>query len=127
MRTTVRPAPKRVLVVEDDPSVRELVCRILADQGYEVDAAADGGTALRKARGARYHAVLLDLILPDADGVILHARLRKLAPALDRRTIFMTGFTSREPVVEYLRSLGAGFLHKPFGPEELLAALRGIS
>ena len=116
----------RVLVVEDDQGVLELVTQILCDTGYAVDSATSSQAALSKVRGSQYDVVILDLILPDTDGVILYGKLKKLRPGLQNKTIFMTGFTSRAPVINYLKSLGAGFLHKPFGPEELVRAVRSL-
>ena len=78
-------------------------------------------------RRRSHDAVVLDLILPDADGVLLYARMRKVRPRLQGRTVFMTGFTSEEPVVEYLRSLSAEFLQKPFAAEELVRAVERVA
>lgn len=117
----------KVLVVEDDPDVCEMVCRVLQETGYEVDAAATSQAAMRKVRAGDYDLLILDLILPDSDGVILQGKMKRIAPGLETKTIFMTGFTSREPVIEYLRSLSAEFLHKPFGPDDLLRAVRRLS
>jgi len=113
----------KILVVEDDPGLLEVVCRCLASTGYEVTPAADSHTALEEARSARFDLVILDLMLPDCDGVILQGKLNKLSPGLQSRTIFMTGFSSEQPVVAYLKSLSAVYLHKPFTTDELLKAV----
>ena len=121
------PARMKTLVVEDDRDLLELITRILEQRGHAVDAATDGETAVRLACANRYDLIILDLILPDSDGVILHGRLKKVAPNLEGKTIFMTGFTSQQPVIDYLRSLSAVFLHKPFGPEDLVRAVEKVS
>ena len=118
---------KRILVIDDDPGVLDLVATILEEEGFTVETAGTSDVALRKAQGHDYDLVLLDLMLPDSDGVILHGKLKKLSPGIELRTIFMTGFTSQEPVIAYLVSLGAGFLHKPFLPDELVRAVRKVT
>jgi len=112
-----------VLVVEDDPAVLELVTRILQLEGYRVDAVSTSRAAMDAVQAADPDVLLLDLILPDADGVLLHGRLRRIRPGIEKRTIFMTGFSSQTPVVDYLRSLSAVFLHKPFAASELVSAV----
>jgi len=120
-------SPRRILVIDDDPNVLDLISTLLEAHGYEVQTAKTSQAALRKARINRYDLVILDLILPDADGVILHGKLKKLLPGIEGRTIFMTGFTSKEPVIDYLKSLSAEFIHKPFTPDELLRAVTKLS
>jgi two-component system, OmpR family, response regulator len=118
---------RRILVVEDDQGILELVRTVLQHEGYRVDTASTSQAALRKARARSYDLVILDLILPDADGVILLGKLKKFLPGLEGRTIFMTGFTSREPVLDYLRSRSAEFLQKPFRAEDLLDAVNKLA
>lgn len=69
---------KRVLIVDDDPAVRELLSIILAGRGMECDTAADGDQAIARLDGGRYDAVVLDLVMPriDGSGVIAHMRAR---------------------------------------------------
>lgn len=104
----------------------ELVCRTLREEGHSVDSATGAEEAMRLARSGAHDLLILDLMLPDGDGVILQGRLKQLEPGLKDRTIFMTGFTSREPVIAYLKSLSARFIHKPFGRAELLDAVRRL-
>ena len=89
-RSTAR-ATKRVLAIDDDPGVLELIAAILEGQGFEVDTARTSQVALRRARQARYDLVILDLILPDADGIILHGKLKKLSPGIEGRRLESTG------------------------------------
>ena len=115
---------KRVLVVDDDPDTRTVIEETLEADGYDVDTASDGGMALRKIRSARYDLAIVDLMLPDADGVVLQGQIRAADPELSRRLIFTTGYTDRPMVLAYLRRMGRAFLGKPFQAEELLAAVR---
>lgn len=113
-------------MVDDDEGVLSLAREILEHEGYQVDTARSSGDALGHARSKHYDLVILDLMLPDTDGVILRNKLKKLVPGIEGRTIFMTGFTRKDPVLEYLRSVSAEFIHKPFRPDDLLDAVGRI-
>ncbi len=113
-------------MVDDDPGVLELVSLVLEQEGFQVDTATTGQSALRKARRNSYDLAILDLILPDADGVILQGKLRQMIPDLRARTIFMTGFTSKDLVLDYLRTLSAEFIQKPFEVKQLRRAVQRI-
>ncbi len=117
----------KVLVVDDDPGLLELMGVVLEEQGFSVDTATCSQGALLKAGRIRYDLAIVDLILPDADGVLLLAKLGRISPGLESRTIFMTGFTSKEAVLDFLKSTAAGFLQKPFGADQLLRAVRKVS
>ena len=115
---------KRVLVVDDDPDTRTIIEETLEADGYDVDTASDGSMALRKIRSARYDLAIVDLMLPDADGVVLQGKIHAADPELSRRLIFTTGYTDRPMVLAYLKRMGRAFLGKPFQAEDLLAAVR---
>ncbi|HET6373067.1 MAG TPA: response regulator [Candidatus Polarisedimenticolia bacterium] len=119
--------PRRALVVDDDQTVLDLVDLILTGEGFIVDTVTTSQAALSKARETEYDLAILDLILPDMDGVILQSKLKRLAPDLGERTIFMTGFTSKDVVLEYLRSLSGQFIHKPFHPDQLVRAVKKLA
>ena len=115
---------KRVLVVEDDRDTRAVIEETLVAGGYDVDTASDSGMALRKVETTRYDLAVVDLMLPDLDGVMLQARIRKIDRQLADRLIFTTGFTDRPAVVGYLRHQGLAFLGKPFHPDQLIEVVR---
>ncbi|WP_432094733.1 response regulator [Streptomyces sp. bgisy100] len=114
-------APRRVLVVEDDPQiVRALVINLRA-RAYEVDAAPDGATALRLAASRRPDVVVLDLGLPDMDGIEVIRGLR----GWTRVPVLV--LSARQTSDEKVAALDAGaddYVTKPFGMDELLARLR---
>ena len=80
--------------------------------------------ALRKIASTRYDLAIIDLMLPDLDGVVLQGKIQQTDPALSNRLIFTTGYTDRRPILEYLRRQGKAFLGKPFGVQELMDAVR---
>ncbi|WP_250035671.1 hybrid sensor histidine kinase/response regulator [Paractinoplanes maris] len=116
----------RVLVVEDEDGVRDIVCRILRRAGYEVHAAADPAEALRMVHQERLHmdVLLTDVIMPGMSGTQLAAELRRTNPALP--VLFMSGYTSGPAPGGQELPADAPLLHKPFQTENLLSALHAV-
>ena len=114
----------RVLLVEDDLALSDAVCGYLRAKAFVVDATASLCEAEAALHGAQYAAVLLDLHLPDGDGLALLPQLR----ALQQRPIVIV-LTARDQVSDRIRGLDAGaddYLIKPYDPGELLARLRAV-
>jgi two-component system response regulator MprA len=114
----------RVLVVDDEPAVRESLERALRHDGFEVDLAADGREAIRRLAMVRPDAVLLDVLMPQLDGLEVCRRMRDTG---DRTPVLM--LTARDGVNDRVAGLEAGaddYLPKPFALEELLARLRAL-
>ncbi|SDS84245.1 response regulator transcription factor [Jiangella sp. DSM 45060] len=114
----------RVLVVDDDPGVRESLRRSLAFNGYQIDLAGDGEEALRAISTDPPDAVVLDIMMPRLDGL---ATCRALRAAGNDLPILM--LTARDEVSDRVSGLDAGaddYLPKPFALEELLARLRAL-
>jgi PAS domain S-box-containing protein len=114
-----------VLVVEDDPLVRGMARRALAEAGFEVCEAANGEEALSVAAAEpRLDAVLTDLAMPVIGGQELARRLQVQRPELP--VVFMSGYTDDEVVRRGLLERGAPFLEKPFSPEVLARTLQQV-
>ena len=114
----------RVLLVEDDTALREAVCGYLRAKAFVVDAAATLAQASAALHAAQYAAVLLDLHLPDGDGLALLREVRRLK----ERPIVIV-LTARDQVSDRIHGLDAGaddYLVKPYDPGELLARLRAV-
>jgi len=114
----------RVLVVDDEPAVRESISRSLRFEGYEVELAADGESALKFQATRPADAVVLDVMMPVIDGLETCRRLRATG---DRVPVLM--LTARRAVGDRVTGLDAGaddYLVKPFALEELLARLRAL-
>jgi two-component system OmpR family response regulator len=113
----------RVLVVEDEPDLLRVLAQALREDGYAVDEAADGKTALQKATAWEYDAVLLDIMLPGMDGYVVLKELRKT------KKIPVLFLTARDAVPDRIRGLDAGaddYLVKPFNLGEVLARVRAV-
>jgi two-component system, OmpR family, response regulator MprA len=114
----------RILVVDDEPAVREALERILRLDGFEVALACDGREAVRSQAAAPADAVLLDVLMPGLDGLEVCRRMRDTG---DRTPVLM--LTARDQVGDRVAGLEAGaddYLSKPFALEELLARVRAL-
>ncbi|MDT0343356.1 response regulator transcription factor [Streptomyces litchfieldiae] len=114
----------RVLIVDDEPAVREALRRSLAFEGYATETAEDGVEALAKLETYTPDAIVLDVLMPRMDGLTTARRLRALG---DRVPILM--LTARDTVGDRVSGLDAGaddYLVKPFELDELLARLRAL-
>jgi two-component system response regulator MprA len=113
----------RILVVDDDRKITALLRRALAYEGFQVEIAADGRTALLSAREYSPDLVILDLMLPEVDGLEVCRRLR----AASEVPILM--LTARDEVPDRVAGLNVGaddYLVKPFALEELIARIRAL-
>ena len=117
-------SPVRVLVVDDEPTLAELLSMALRYEGWDVRSAGDGQTAVRTAREFRPDAVVLDMMLPDIDGLEVLRRLRGETPEVP--VLFLTAKDSVEDRVAGLTVGGDDYVTKPFSIEELVARLRGL-
>ncbi|GAB3687237.1 response regulator transcription factor [Angustibacter aerolatus] len=122
----VRPdgSPVRVLVVDDEPSLSELLSMALRYEGWDVRTAADGLGAVRTARDFRPDAVVLDIMLPDLDGLEVLRRLR--AEGGDVPVLFLTAKDAVEDRVAGLTAGGDDYVTKPFSLEEVVARVRAL-
>ncbi|MGO9490504.1 MAG: response regulator transcription factor [Solirubrobacteraceae bacterium] len=114
----------RLLVVDDDPAVREALALVLDLNGFEVATAVDGREAIRTIAAASPDAVILDVLMPGLDGLEVCRRIRAIG---DRTPVLM--LTARAEVSQRVAGLEAGaddYLAKPFAREELIARLRAL-
>lgn len=128
-RSTIPPASggaERLLVVEDEPSLRAVLSRSLEGAGYRVTVAESAEEALRLA--ARLDdppdALVTDIVLPGAHGAELAREIRRRWPAL--RVLFISGYADQEVLASIPRGPGSAFLRKVFTPSELLSAVRAL-
>jgi len=116
--------PVRIMVVDDEPTLAELLAMALRYEGWEVSTAADGTSAVRTAREFRPDAIVLDVMLPDFDGFEVLRRMRGESPEVP--VLFLTAKDSVEDRVAGLTAGGDDYVTKPFSIEELVARLRGL-
>jgi two-component system OmpR family response regulator len=120
----VRSEPLRVLVVDDEPSIVDVISMALRHQGYDVAVADTGTRALSEARDWRPHAMVLDVMLPDMEGFEVARRLS--AERADVPILFLSARDNTADKVRGLTTGGDDYVTKPFSLEELIARLRNI-
>ena len=112
---------EKILVIDDDPEVREVVTMILEREGFEVVRATSAGHGLRQVFIHHPNLILLDGVMPDMDGWEVCRRLRELS---DVPVIFISAKSDVDDVVKGLEVGGDDYLVKPFSPEELVARVK---
>jgi excisionase family DNA binding protein len=124
-RPQARDGRSRVLVVDDESSIRELLQKTLALAEYEVDTAPDGRAALERLRLGNYDLLIADLKMPGMDGLTLIREAKRLKA--DLPVIIITGFSTESSAIEAVNLGVAGYLTKPFRvPQVLAAAARAL-
>jgi two-component system OmpR family response regulator len=117
-------SPVRVLVVDDEPNLAEVLSSVLRHEGWDVRTAGTGLSAVRTGREFRPDAIVLDMMLPDFDGIEVMRRLRADNPRVS--VLFLTARDSVEERVAGITAGGDDYVTKPFSLEEVLARLRGM-
>src|ERR1041384_8220820 len=118
--------PPRVLVVEDELHIRELVCLHLGLEGYQCDGVGDGSAALQRADATRFDLLVLDLMLPGLDGLSLCRAVRNGRTNRDVPILMLTARREESDKVVGLESGADDYLTKPFGVRELVARVRAL-
>jgi DNA-binding response OmpR family regulator len=113
----------KILIVEDDASIRRLVRTVLLRQGYNVEIAADGLEALAKLGLADYDVIILDLMMPNLDGFSFMTAMARTTPERLKRVI-ITSAASPAVINEKLKGIEFDLLPKPFDIEELISRVR---
>jgi two-component system OmpR family response regulator len=117
-------SPLRVLVVDDEVNIAELISMALRYEGWQVQMAHTGSSAVNAARDLGPDAVVLDMMLPDIDGLEVLRRMRTTLP--DVPVVFLTARDAVEDRIAGLTAGGDDYVTKPFSLEELVARLRGL-
>ncbi len=113
-------APFHILLVEDEPVIRELVRSMLSDGTVEVVCAANGLEGLKMARGQTFQLILMDVVLPQLDGITV-CRMLKSEPATRHIPLYMLTAKAKKADMESATLAGAdGYIHKPFRGAELM-------
>jgi len=111
----------KILIIEDDESTRKTLSLVLGKKGYATEAACTGQEALEKAKKQSFNVTLLDLKLPDMEGLELVAPLKELHP--DLAVIVITGYASLETALQALKQGAADYITKPLDMGGVLAAI----
>jgi CheY-like chemotaxis protein len=112
----------KILLVDDEKNIQFVITKCLEEAGYTVVAAFDGASALSAIGRDSFSLVLLDIKLPDMDGLQVLKKIRKIVS--DQRVMMITAHGTIETAVEAMKSGAVDYLQKPFTPEELRAAVK---
>ncbi|MBM3817852.1 MAG: response regulator [Acidimicrobiia bacterium] len=110
----------RILVVDDEASIRDLLSKTLALAEYEVDTASDASAALDRVRGTAYDLLIADIKMPGMDGLTLIRQVKRMRS--DLPVIIITGYSTESSAIEAVNLGVAGYLTKPFRVPQVLAA-----
>ena len=117
----------RILVVDDDPTVLEVVKAVLTADGFQVEVAEDGSAALRRILDAPPALVVLDVNMPDLNGWELCDIVRRQSHTRDVPILFLTGRSDAADRITAMQVGGSDHLQKPFGTEELRNRVRALA
>jgi len=112
----------RILVVDDDENIRKSFSAILRNEGYTVDLAMNGSEAVRKTESTVYNVALIDIRLPDMEGIELLTRMKDTVPKV--RKIIITGFPSTKNAIDAVNKKADAYILKPVDLEKLLGVIR---
>jgi PAS domain S-box-containing protein len=116
----------RILVVDDELVVRQLITEVLTADGHEVETTADGKDALRRIKGNGYDLILVDMKLPGMSGSELYEKIQIISKSLAERVVFITGDIMAADTEAFLFRTGATFIAKPFNIKQLKSEIRRL-
>jgi two-component system chemotaxis response regulator CheY len=117
---------KRIMTIDDSPSLRQMVALTLEDAGYEVIEASDGNDAVAKLGGREYHLFLTDLNMPVMDGIELTRKLRSMPEYRFVPIVLLTTESNQEKKMKGKAAGATGWIVKPFQPADLLATIKKV-
>jgi two-component system, chemotaxis family, chemotaxis protein CheY len=117
---------KRIMTIDDSPSLRQMVTLTLESAGFEVVEACDGRDAVAKLGAREYHLFLTDLNMPGMDGIELTRKLRAMPEYRFVPIVLLTTESQQEKKMEGKAAGATGWIVKPFQPEQLLATVKKV-
>ena len=114
--------PSRILVIDDDENIRKVIKTILEDEGYVIDTAETAKIGIEKSQKGFYNLALIDVRLPDMEGIELLSKLRDTKPKM--RKIIVTGYPTLQNAVAAVNKGADAYVMKPFDVEKLLLTIK---
>jgi len=112
----------RIIIIDDDESIRKILSTILQEEGYTVDTANTGKEGIRKTNDNCFNLALIDMKLPDIEGIDLLLKIKDTTPRM--RKIIITGFPTIQNAMEAVNRRADAFILKPFEVEKVLQTIR---
>ncbi len=116
-----------VLLIEDDPLVRDSIANVLERDGFAVTGVPNGLQGLAELRDGQYAAIVCDLRLPFLQGDDFYVQVKDLFPDMAKRIVYVTGFADDPKAREFLEGTGQPFLGKPFESSELIEIVSKVA
>jgi CheY-like chemotaxis protein len=116
----------KILVIDDEPVIRQFVSRVLSEEGHEVEAVGNAEDALKRIESKRYSLILLDIKMPGISGIELYKQFQEIAPSLKKRVVFITGDVMGKRTTDFLAKTKAPYMMKPFEAEQLKTGINRI-
>lgn len=113
---------KRILVIDDEPILIDLLTHLLVREGHQVDQAGSGLEGLKKVQDNPLDAIFVDIRMPDINGTDFYLKVKEKSIALAKRTVFVTGDIANSRTMDFLRETGNLYLVKPFQ----ISSVKGI-
>jgi DNA-binding NtrC family response regulator len=114
--------PSRILVIDDDENIRKVIQTILEDEGYIIDTAETAKIGIEKSQKGFYNLALIDVRLPDMEGIELLSKLRETKPKM--RKIIVTGYPTLQNAVAAVNKGADAYVMKPFDVEKILQTIK---
>jgi len=112
----------RILIIDDDENIRKVLTTILEDEGYDVESVDTAKKAIERTRRKFYNLALVDIRLPDMEGIELLTRMKNTTPKI--RKIIITGYPTLQNAVEAVNRGADAYILKPFDMEKVLAEIK---
>jgi PAS domain S-box-containing protein len=116
----------KILVIDDEPFIRQLVSHVLSKEGHEVEAVDNAEDALKMIKSKRYSLILLDIKMPGIGGINLYKQFQDIAASLKKRVIFVTGDVMDKRSTDFLNRTKAPYIMKPFDAEKLKTEINRV-
>jgi len=117
---------KKIIVVDDERDIRELIAEVMTGEGFDVSTASTGEEALFLIKENIYDVAIVDFNLPDMDGLTLHHKFKVMDKELANSTIFISGLIQSKDNLDYFFTQSAGFLPKPFRVKDLIFSIKKV-
>lgn len=115
---------KKILVIDDEPIIMVSCERTLTPEGYEVKSVSSGREGIKLLEKEPFALILLDIKMPDMDGIEVLKRIKEMSP--ETKVIMITGYSTVETAVKSLKIGAFNYIEKPFTPETLLTAVKEV-
>ena len=117
---------KKILLLDDDASLANLVRIILEENGYDVELASDGVQGIKKVLASDYSVILCDMVMPNLAGDMFYMAVERVKPHLCKRFLFMTGHQGDRKIDDFISRVGGLILWKPFTSHVFMESIQAI-